>query len=43
MALWRLSEMLGIVLRNEGLDVVHCANETQAMALFRESRSAASR
>jgi len=33
-----LSEMLGIVLRNEGLDVVHCANGASAMALFRESR-----
>jgi two-component system response regulator MtrA len=33
-----LSEMLGIVLRNEGLDVVHCANGSAAMALFRESR-----
>ena len=33
-----LSEMLGIVLRNEGLDVVHCANGSFAMALFRESR-----
>ena len=33
-----LSEMLGIVLRNEGLDVVHCANGSSAMALFRESR-----
>jgi len=32
-----LSEMLGIVLRNEGLDVVHCATGTSAMALFRES------
>src|ERR1039458_5142529 len=30
--------MLGIVLRNEGLDVVHCANGSSAMALFRESR-----
>ena len=33
-----LSEMLGIVLRNEGLEVVHCANGSAAMALFRESR-----
>ena len=33
-----LSEMLGIVLRNEGLDVVHCADGSSAMALFRESR-----
>ena len=30
--------MLGIVLRNEGLDVVHCADGTSAMTLFRESR-----
>ena len=33
-----LSEMLGIILRNEGLDVVHCADGSSAMALFRESR-----
>jgi two-component system response regulator MtrA len=33
-----LSEMLGIVLRNEGLDVVHCADGSSAMTLFRESR-----
>ena len=32
-----LSEMLGIVLRNEGLDVVHCANGTSAMSTFRDS------
>src|SRR5665648_568239 len=30
--------MLGIVLRNEGLDVVHCATGSSAMALFRESQ-----
>ena len=33
-----LSEMLGIVLRNEGLEVVHCANGTSAVAQFRETR-----
>ena len=33
-----LSEMLGIVLRNEGLDVVLCADGSSAMAIFRESR-----
>ena len=33
-----LSEMLGIVLRNEGLDVVHCPNGSSALALFRETR-----
>ena len=26
-----LSEMLGIVLRNEGLDVVHCADGSSAI------------
>src|SRR5690349_8041599 len=30
--------MLGIVLHNEGLDVVHCADGSSALAAFRESR-----
>ena len=30
-----LSEMLGIVLRNEGLDVAHCPNGSAALAIFR--------
>jgi two-component system response regulator MtrA len=33
-----LAEMLGIVLHNEGLDVVHCADGSSALAVFRESR-----
>ena len=33
-----LAEMLGIVLRNEGLEVVHVADGSSAMAAFRESR-----
>ena len=33
-----LSEMLGIVLRNEGLDVAHCPNGSAALAIFRETR-----
>jgi DNA-binding response OmpR family regulator len=33
-----LAEMLGIVLHNEGLDVVHCADGSSALAAFRESR-----
>src|SRR6478672_10182715 len=32
-----LAEMLGIVLRNEGLEVVHVADGSSAMAAFRES------
>ncbi len=31
-----LAEMLGIVLRKEGLDVAHCADGGRAVALFRE-------
>lgn len=33
-----LAEMLGIVLRNEGFDVVHCADGLTALEVFRESR-----
>ncbi len=33
-----LSEMLGIVLRGEGLEFVHCADGSSAVAMFRESR-----
>jgi two-component system response regulator MtrA len=33
-----LSEMLGIVLRGEGLDVVHCADGSAALSVFRDSR-----
>ncbi|MFV0461711.1 MAG: MtrAB system response regulator MtrA [Nostocoides sp.] len=33
-----LAEMLGIVLRNEGLDVVHVSDGAAAMGAFRESR-----
>jgi two-component system response regulator MtrA len=33
-----LSEMLGIVLRGEGLEVVLCADGESAMGLFRETR-----
>ncbi|HOA66651.1 MAG TPA: MtrAB system response regulator MtrA [Phycicoccus elongatus] len=33
-----LAEMLGIVLRNEGLDVTHVADGSSAVAAFRESR-----
>ncbi|MDN5790052.1 MAG: response regulator transcription factor [Micrococcales bacterium] len=33
-----LAEMLGIVLRNEGLEVTHCADGAEALAAFRESR-----
>ena len=33
-----LAEMLGIVLHYEGLDVVHCADGSSALAVFRESR-----
>jgi len=33
-----LSEMLGIVLRGEGLEVVHCADGSSAVAMFRETR-----
>ncbi len=33
-----LAEMLGIVLRNEGLEVVHVADGASALAVFRESR-----
>ncbi|MGE9808864.1 MULTISPECIES: MtrAB system response regulator MtrA [unclassified Janibacter] len=33
-----LAEMLGIVLRNEGLDVVHVADGNAALGAFRESR-----
>ena len=33
-----LAEMLGIVLRGEGFDPVHCADGESAIAVFRESR-----
>lgn len=33
-----LAEMLGIVLRKEGLEVAHCADGGRAVALFREFR-----
>ena len=33
-----LAEMLGIVLRGEGLEVVHVADGSSAMAVFRDSR-----
>jgi two-component system response regulator MtrA len=33
-----LAEMLGIVLRKEGLDVAHCADGGRAVAMFREFR-----
>jgi len=33
-----LAEMLGIVLHNEGLDVVHCADGSSALGAFRDSR-----
>jgi two-component system response regulator MtrA len=33
-----LAEMLGIVLRKEGLDVAHCADGGRAVAMFREYR-----
>ncbi|MDO5627533.1 MAG: MtrAB system response regulator MtrA [Mobilicoccus sp.] len=33
-----LAEMLGIVLRNEGLDVDHVADGAEALATFRETR-----
>ncbi len=33
-----LAEMLGIVLRTEGFDVVHCADGASALTLFRDSR-----
>jgi two-component system response regulator MtrA len=33
-----LAEMLGIVLRGEGFDPVHCADGESAMAVFRETR-----
>ena len=33
-----LAEMLGIVLRNEGLEVTHVADGSSAVAAFRESR-----
>jgi two-component system response regulator MtrA len=33
-----LAEMLGIVLRGEGFDPVHCADGESALAVFRESR-----
>lgn len=33
-----LAEMLGIVLRKEGLDVAHCADGGRALAMFREFR-----
>ncbi|WP_145228205.1 MtrAB system response regulator MtrA [Rudaeicoccus suwonensis] len=33
-----LAEMLGIILRNEGLDVSHCADGGQAMYAFREHK-----
>ncbi len=33
-----LAEMLGIVLRTEGFDVVHCADGASALNLFRDSR-----
>ncbi len=33
-----LAEMLGIVLRSEGFDVVHCADGSSALEMFRESR-----
>lgn len=33
-----LAEMLGIVLRNEGLDVAHVADGTSALSAFREHR-----
>src|SRR5580765_6737035 len=33
-----LAEMLGIVLRNEGLDISHVADGSAAMGAFRESR-----
>ena len=33
-----LAEMLGIVLRNEGLEVTHVADGSEAVAAFRESR-----
>ena len=33
-----LAEMLGIILRNEGLDVSHCADGSQAMYAFREHK-----
>src|SRR6476661_4826427 len=34
-----LAEMLGIVLRNEGLDVTHVADGSEALAAFRDSRA----
>ena len=33
-----LAEMLGIVLRNEGLEVVDCADGAEAVSVFRDSR-----
>ena len=33
-----LAEMLGIVLRNEGLEVTHVADGSEAVGAFRESR-----
>ncbi len=33
-----LAEMLGIVLRAEGFEAVHCADGSRALAVFRESR-----
>ncbi|MDO5710197.1 MAG: MtrAB system response regulator MtrA [Micrococcales bacterium] len=33
-----LAEMLGIVLRNEGLDVMHCADGPSALQAFQQSR-----
>ena len=33
-----LAEMLGIVLRNEGLEVTHVADGSEAVGVFRESR-----
>lgn len=33
-----LAEMLGIVLRKEGLDVAHCADGGRALSMFREFR-----
>ena len=33
-----LAEMLGIVMRSEGLDVVHVADGASALAAFREAK-----